>query len=367
MTEFREIMQLRVRHDFYRSGESNDFRLEPLGATAALFAARHMIFRQDGSTVRIFVETIGTKPMVDLSDITSFQFGMALLNSRFSLFTDLAETDPAYRTVFDAGQIDNQLWFNRLPCHVLHKEVSGSTLVEKAALDYFDFVPINLRTSNLHQAATVRLIAASGETALEKTLSAKPGVTDATNGKGWINDTLDVRDLQRGLYSLKTDLPGHTAGPIFLRETLNTSYFRTIWLDLAAGDLVTSAGDLKPATSYDISFTAVEKTWTYHVVVGQKRLTKTLKIKHTPPSGEPEILFQPPVSGPVTNNQKELTFTTVGTVGFKEQPRSTISLLQEPDPPSGPPPATPPDDETVIENLPSPTPGEAKPEVFVNV
>ncbi|SDE09680.1 hypothetical protein [Kordiimonas lacus] len=379
MTDFVEIIQLKLLHSFYVGGSTADFDIKPLAATQQALANLRLLVRQDGGILRLFAEAKDGKPLVDLADLTSLSFGLSLRNRAFLTFTDLPEHKPAHRATYDAGQQADRLWLGRLPSYAFANAVGQSTLASQAIYNFFGSVPVVIKTAQPHTHVTVDLKRPDGTSARQKSYLALPGATDDTKNNGWITDALPVEDLPPGLYTLSSDIAGQDDIPILLQDELQYRHFRTVWITLAPGALLDGDGKLKPTTSFTAQFSPVEKVWRYHVNVGAKRKDKDFKISHTPTGADTQITFGDPAED-TTGGKRLLTFQSTAPVSFREKPRKAIQLIEKADqgapaqPPGngggggggggGSPPAQ---DKTIIGNLPSPSPADVNAEVYVQV
>lgn len=363
MTDYVEILTLKLTHDFYASGTTPDFEIVPLGTTRTLMAQHRLLFKVTAGEARLIAQVEGGRPIVDLSELEALAFGLVLRNPRFLAFTDAPETKPAHTAALAAGPQAGQLFFAQTPVYVRTNRDGGAQLSEGAAYDFFDALPLTLMTNATHGSAAITLKDTDGRTVRQQILHLAPGATAETSTKGYANASMDVATLPRGLYTLSSDHPDQADVTVLLREGLARPYFRSIWLRFPKEQFALPDGALKPATQISTAFTAARKTWTYHISVGSRRADKALSVKHAPTDGEAEILFDAPVEVPTSNGGKRWTVLSTAPVSFQEKPRKKISLLEVEQAGEGEDPAT----KEIIGNLPSPAPGEASADVYVHV
>ena len=366
--EYREILKLRVRHGFYQSGVCKDFRIVPIGETSLKLQNYRLHLRDEGSEIKVFAETRdGSTPLIELDDLSQLQFGLILQNTTFSLFTDLPDTKTGHRQALKAGQQLDRLWISRLPNYFFHKSTDSNTLQQMDIFEAFEFLPVRLKTTQLDRDVTVTLRTENGDTVAEQTFRAIVGATAETKLNGWVEDTLDIRSLAGGLYKLSTNISGQPVINIMVRSDLNSKFFRTVWLSFSEDAFVQDDGSLKPTQIFDVTFNAASNAWAYNIKVGKKRASKKFKITHVPDEGETAIEFHDAEESPVTGGERSLLIRSKLPIPYSDTPRKAIKLLQVPDPPvaadGGPAPAA----EPIIENLPNPSPGEAKAEIFISI
>ena len=366
MTDFVEIIRLDLKHEFFSSGKTPDFRVVPLVSTREAMKNLRLHFRQDGAVVRFFADAGGTKPVIDLAELTSVSVGLTLINTRFLTVTEMPEV-----LAVPNQQLD-KLWFDQQPSFCWSNVVGEQVCHGKKVIDLHEFVPVRVKTSEPHTTLTATLTNSTGLVVLKEILNAAPGKTEETKNNGWIEGLLDARSLPKGAYQLTTDMADQPDIDIFLRDGLSKPFFGTAKLNLGPGGPVNADGEIVGAKLFDISFKAKKQIWSYHIKVSVKKKDKKFGIKHSATSGDTEILFEQAVEQPATAEGKKLTIRSSGVVALKEKPRAAIALLElaEPPPLGGSPPAggqPGSGHKEVIGNLPSPSPGEVNAEVFVHV
>lgn len=96
MIKFRKydpLFSVELKHPFYESGISNDFRLQPTEACKELLRNQSLLFRTTEGKATVICEKIGIdldrKPLRPISKPLKFSFYLILNNPYFQNFTDL--------------------------------------------------------------------------------------------------------------------------------------------------------------------------------------------------------------------------------------------------------------------------------------
>lgn len=390
MTDFVEILQIRLEHDFYSSGRTGDFEIVPLDDTSRTLRGHRLLFRQDGSVGRVFAEANKRRPLIDLSSVRALDFGLILNNRKFEAFTDEPVAVAADRARVKAGQQVNRLWMPA-KAHIALIEGAGDSLVEQAVFCFWGSVPVQIMTDEPGTEIRVEVKTPGGIAVREQVYVAQGESAQEDPSKGRVDDHIDVGDLAPGLYQLAANVADQPTIDILLRPDLRNDFYRTMHLRFADRDFVDDGGTLSDTRVRRTVFRPAQKVWSYHISAGPKKAGVQFEIRHAVAAGADRIEFGDAVAQPGNGGRSDFIIQSTAPVADREQPRSKIQLFEkpaetaapdpspEPSPDPSPVPAPSPapaagpavvasdEPEPLIANLPSPSPGSPTGEVFIHV
>lgn len=272
-SSFHILFCCRIRHDYYLSGSSEDFVLEPTADCRQVLRDHGMIYKAlpDGGMV-VYEKSAGIihRP---LTQPVRFRLKMQLRQPRFAYFTDLG-TAPA-------AQIGRRLfYFSNLSTEGIINPpgvMPGDTLPLSTAIwvgdeDIYRIIPplyhLPVNPQQYSQMEIFRTVAGQGEISV----FSQSITSDASSA------LLDLRPYPPGSYRLQWTGDGDPSEKLYVDEELIYEHPFGLIEIFADADTVY---DDQLFITYQLPFHRLETIWYYHIIdAGAQQAMDTLQIDY---------------------------------------------------------------------------------------
>lgn len=330
---YKYFLGLRILHDYYSEGYSEDFKIVPLPQTRELMRRHRLILKESpkGFNMVSLMED-ETTPFIDLGDDKKLSFALILLNKAFYNFTALDERD----NFRQAHQLSN------LNLNGREMTENGWSLAE-------------LKNTSFNYAIT------SQADTIDLTVTGPFG-EEVFQGEMDKNGTrfsylMELGNRSEGLYTFSTEVD-EVAQPDELfylaQDLVKLRPFAII-------DLYSSELSYARANRYSIQFEAKKAQWKYLLNLGKDYTGSTISIQDT--RDTPEITFKSTGRNDLSSGSL-LTFESfkadneaeAAEIGYSDKPIPDFDLIIEKN-----------GNRIEVSGLPNPSIQDTKTEMHINI
>ncbi|MDQ3110987.1 MAG: hypothetical protein M3R17_13925 [Bacteroidota bacterium] len=339
-TNFRQVLQLDIYHDFYRESGCRDFSVFTLPDTQKLLRNRQAIFsfKQGFGKMLILENVEGTSAAHPIVPGDVLLFGMELQNPSLANFT---VEWPASKKIFLFTNVGNLTDPASTPVELIRSEISLSAKVITHVI-----------VSN--SASTLEIKNENGLLVNSMSINA---------GSAGREISFDVQHHSNGLFTISEIVLGVPTGYVYYAD--DTLLYKNIFALIRIVNQSAFPFNYDGKPFYRISFTSKSSNWKYYVVAPNLPGTDagtTLSIEDIGRPPASAILFSK--TYPIPSNDKtapmlfkDLTkvvlFTSTGSLVYQQTPRQEIELRKGA--------------MTLIGNLPNPDVSKPTTEMFIYV
>lgn len=339
-TNFRQVLQIDVYHDFYRESRCADFNVFTLPVTQNLLRNRQAIFRsKNGFGKMLILENVeGTTAAHPFVEGDVLLFGMELLNPSLSNFT---VEWPARRKVFLFTNVGNVTNPATTPVELIRSEIALSGKIITHVVVSNSAMTLEVKNENgvLVDSIAINAGSAGGEF------------------------SFNVQQHSNGLFTISEIVLGVPTDYIYYAD--DALLYKNIFALIRIVNQSTFPFNYDGKPFYRISFTSKSSNWKYYVVAPNLPGTDagtTLSIEDIGRPGPSAIAFgktYPVPPGDKTapmlfqDLSKIVLFTSVDPLVFQQSPRQQIELRKGA--------------LTLIGNLPNPDISKPITEMFIYV
>jgi len=335
---YRALFEVKIRHNYYNSGYSEDFKIEPTIECYKLLQKYHLLFRQNNCGFVLKYKVLldanynpasPEKPFVSINEYTNLSFKLKLKNSKFSNFTDLtALSGVSEKTVFYYDNID------------LHNNASLNELVIPVKPSVFNFE----FTSKKNEAQLI--ISDSYRQEVYKKILKETGP-----GSGFFKEQINLKGYDKGKYFFQVKSADIEEEIYIDNELISENCFGIINI---ISDSSHSFNYAK-GHNYEIEFCRKSVQWKYYVVckndypglqIVDNAISPQYFFKEVIPKPDDNIRIFKSVSIPIEEETPE-------PLPFSEIPKKELQLRN--------------DTNILIENLPNPTIDNPDAEIYIYI
>jgi hypothetical protein len=339
-TAFRQVLQINVRHGFYRDTKCNDFVLFPVSETQKLLRNRQAIFSSKESFAKLLIleNVAATSAAHPIETNDTLVFGMELQKP---MLANITVEWPAPKKIFLFTNVGNLTDPALAPVDLLRSEISLSGKIITHRIVSNSAGKIELRNENNVLLDTVPFSAGSVN----------------------VEQAFDVQKQFNGLFTIREIVGVVQTDYIYYAD--DTLMYKNIFALIRIVNQSAFPFNYDGKPIYRIRFTAKSSNWKYYVVAPNLPGTDagtTLSLNDQGRIGPAKILFNKTYPVPAADKtapmlhsdlSKVVLFTTTAPLIYTQTPRQQIELRKGA--------------ATLISNLPNPDISKPTTEMFIYV
>lgn len=341
---YKQLIEIKVTHDYYDSGNCSDFLFEPTNACVKLLKRNHIYFKQTlYGFMLIYQPSLGEdgkpikpyNPYIPIDSSLALDFKIILKNKFFDNFTNLPQMSLS-------GDRDI-LFFNN---NLIDDSEPLNTEVVKLRPEVFERSFTSLTSSF----ATIEIDNSAGDVVCDEVSAAIDENTDSLTGKKTYSfkSRIDTSGLDLDLYTLKISVANINEKFYPCKSLIKDNAFGIVRILCDSSN----GFDFEKGKTFNIAFSRKSVQWKYYIVCNNSYS----KLKILENSKTPQVYFEEVFPAP-SDKIKLFKSVTSGKVDqplpFSESPKKGIQLLN--------------DTTVLVENLPNPSINDPNGEKYIYV